>query len=424
MRSHIAIFNTSQQKYNLGESLLKEVSEDFFCELNGKKGLLFSLSVIQKFLEEEEKHDDYTLTKHRVDSNGNIRKLGSFSSGQQKQLLLRYLREEIKKSEIDYLVLDNPYDCMDVAAQEALAKEFTMVADEIQLVQIFKIRDEVLPFVHQFYLIDNKKVLFSGSENEYDAYFQKLLTPYEFNKELPSSPIKIAVENPLVKFTNVNIFYEQTRQIVNNINWTINKGEFWHLKGPNGSGKTSLLTMITGDNPKAFGEDLVLFGRKKGSGETIWELKKKIGYFSPALVRNFNKLFTVQHMVISGFYDSIGLYQKPTGHEIYEADKWLDIIGLKEKKQNYFVHLSPEMQRIVLIVRALVKHPPLLILDEPTNELDDYATSMLTAFINKVHQETNTTILYVSHRMLKGLYPDKVFELFPTKNGSLGKVVE
>ncbi|MGY6649329.1 ABC transporter ATP-binding protein [Wenyingzhuangia sp. IMCC45574] len=403
---------------------MNSVSEGFLCDLKGKKGALFSLSEVQDFLKEEEIHDDYTLTEHKIDSNGNTRKLSSFSSGQQKQLLLRHIRKELKNTQIDFLVLDNPYDCMDVQAQEDLAEEFLSLADEIQLIQIFKIRDEVLPCIQQIYLVNNTEVVFSGSSEAYDEYFYQQLKPYEFKGDLPNALEQIEVPNTLVKFTNVNIFYNETRQIVNNINWEIKKGEFWHLKGPNGSGKTSLLTMITGDNPKAFGEDIELFGRKKGSGETIWELKKKIGYFSPSLTHNFGKLFTVQHMVISGFYDSIGLYQKPTGHEIYEADKWLDLIGLKEKKQTYFVHLSPEMQRIVLIVRALVKYPPLLILDEPTNELDDYATSMLSAFIHKIHQETETTILYVSHRMLKGLHPDKVFELIPTKNGSLGKVVE
>lgn len=421
MQPHFAIFNQSQQKNNLAKSLLN--SGGFLSNLKGKKGALFSLSEVQRFLKEEEIHDDYTLTEDKIDSNGNVRKLSSFSSGQQKQLLLRHIRKELKSAPIDFLVLDNPYDCMDVQAQEDLANEFLSLAEEIQLIQIFKIRDEVLPCIQQFYLVNDEQIIFSGTSDAYDAYFYQQLKPYEFKGSLPNAINKIEVPNTLVKFTNVNIFYDQTRQIVNNINWEIKKGEFWHLKGPNGSGKTSLLTMITGDNPKAFGQDLELFGGKKGSGETVWELKKKIGYFSPQLIHNFKKLFTVQQMVISGFYDSIGLYQKPTGYEIFEADKWLDLIDLKIEKQSYFVRLSPELQRIVLIVRALVKHPPLLILDEPTNELNDYATSMLTAFINKIHQETETTILYVSHRMLAGLNPDKTYELIPTSSGSIGKVV-
>lgn len=416
--NHIAIFNKSTSQNKFIKHLLTGSEQNLFPEFNGKKGALFSTSVLEKYILEEVNHDDFTLTKNRIDGNGKTRSLTSYSSGQQKKLLLEFLA----KQEFDFLVLDKPYDCLDIESQISLAKDLTALAKKVTLVQVFKIRDEVLLFIHQVYLLNNDEVEFVGAPNEYDSYFHQQLKPYEFKGELPENLQKIAVENPLVKFTNVNIFYEETRQIVNNINWTINKGEFWHLKGPNGAGKTSLLTMITGDNAKAFGEDIMLFGRKKGSGETVWELKKKIGYFSPSLTQFFGKLFTVQHMVLSGFYDSIGLYQSPTGHQIHEADKWLDLVGLKEKKQSYFVRLSPEMQRIVLIIRAMVKYPPLLILDEPTNELDDYATSMLTAFINKIHKETDTAILYVSHRMLKGLQPDKTYQLTPTKDGSIGSV--
>lgn len=416
--NHLAIFNKSTGKAKFIDYLLEGNEQNLFPEFNGKKGALFSTSVLEKFITEEINHDDFTLTQDRIDGNGNIRSLTSYSSGQQKKLLLAFLA----KQEFDFLVLDKPYDCLDIDSQLSLANDLTVLSKKVILVQVFKIRDEVLPFVPHFFLIDKDVIEFSGTPKEYDVYFHQQQKTYEFKGDFPDNLQKIAVENPLVKFTDVNIFYEENRQIVNNINWTINKGEFWHLKGPNGAGKTSLLTMITGDNAKAFGEDIMLFGRKKGSGETVWELKKKIGYFSPSLTQFFGKLFTVQHMVLSGFYDSIGLYENPTGHQIFEADKWLDLVGLKEKKQMYFVRLSPEMQRIVLIIRAMVKHPPLLILDEPTNELDDYATSMLTAFINKIHQETDTAILYVSHRVLQGLRPDKVYQLTPTENGSIGSV--
>ncbi|MGY5355345.1 ABC transporter ATP-binding protein [Wenyingzhuangia sp. IMCC45467] len=416
--NHIAIFNKSTNQTHFIKHLLVGDEQNLFPKFNGKKGALFSTSVLEKYITEEVNHDDYTLTKNCIDGNGNIRSLKSYSSGQQKKLLLNYLEQQ----EFDFLILDKPYDCLDIEKQAELADKLIEISKKIKLVQVFKIRDEVLPFINEVHLIENDVIEFSGTLTEYDKYFHKQQKPYVFKGKLPDNLQNIQVENPLVKFTDVNIFYEETRQIVNNINWTINKGEFWHLKGPNGAGKTSLLTMITGDNAKAFGENIMLFGRKKGSGETVWELKKKIGYFSPSLTQFFGKLFTIQHMVLSGFYDSIGLYQNPTGHQIHEVDKWLDLVGLKEKKQQYFVRLTPELQRIVLIIRAMVKYPPLLILDEPTNELDDYATSMLTAFINKIHKETDTAILYVSHRMLQGLHPDKIYQLTPTQNGSIGTV--
>ncbi|NIJ43961.1 molybdate transport system ATP-binding protein [Wenyingzhuangia heitensis] len=421
--NHIAVFNKSTGQTNFIKNLLAGNEQNLFPEFKNKKGALFSSSVLEKYIKEELHHDDFTLTSNCVDGNGNIRSLTSFSSGQQKKMLLDFLIKNSDNHKVDFLVLDKPYDCLDVEKQAELSEYLIEISKTITLVQVFKIRDEVLPFIGEVYLVADECIEFKGDLKKYDSYFFKQQKPYQFKGDLPGGLHKIEVTNPLVKFTDVNIFYEQTRQIVNNINWEINKGEFWHLKGPNGAGKTSLLTMITGDNPKAFGENIILFGKLKGSGETVWDLKKKIGYFSPSLTQFFGKLFTVQHMVLSGFYDSVGLYETPTGHQINEADKWLDLVGLKDKKQHYFVRLSPELQRIVLIIRAMVKQPPLLILDEPTNELDDYATAMLTAFINKIHKETNTAILYVSHRILQGLQPDKIYQLIPTENGSVGKVL-
>lgn len=420
LMKHIAIFNLSKIKFDIDRLFFNEDSTLAFEMFKNRKGTLFGLSVIQKYIDREERYDEYTLTRHILDGYGRVRKLSSFSSGQQKQLLLKHVKDEIKNSKVEFVVLDNPYDCMDVDAQGLLEQEFVELSKQVQIVQVFKIRNEVLPFINQLYQLEKNKIVFSGTLKEYDVFTHQAMA-FVFDKEFPKPYKGLKVANPLVKFTDVTVVYEQTRTIVKNINWVINKGEFWHLKGPNGSGKTTLLTLITGDNPKAFGQNIVLFGQKKGTGETVWELKKKIGYFSPALIHNFKKLFTVQHMILSGFYDSVGLYQKPTGQQVHEANKWIDLIGLKDQKNAYFISLSKEMQRIILIARAMVKYPPLLILDEPTNELDDAAVAMLTAFINKIHKETETTILYVSHRMQYGLRPDKTYELIPSENGSIGR---
>jgi molybdate transport system ATP-binding protein len=231
-----------------------------------------------------------------------------------------------------------------------------------------------------------------------------------------------AFENPLVKFKDVSVQYEG-RMIVNKINWQINAGEFWHLTGPNGAGKTTLLSMITGDNPKGYGQDLILFGKRKGSGESVWSIKEKIGYFTGAMTDLFSRLSTVEEMVLSGFFDSVGLYIKPSGRQIKLADEWLALIGLLPLKKKHFYRLSPGQQRMVLIVRAMVKHPPLLILDEPTAGVDDHNVAIITALINKMAAESKTAILYVSHRQEEGLKPTWRFELTSGKDGSLGKVL-
>jgi molybdate transport system ATP-binding protein len=208
--------------------------------------------------------------------------------------------------------------------------------------------------------------------------------------------------------------------ILNNINWTINKNEFWHLTGPNGSGKTTILSMIYGNNVKAFRQEVYLFGKKKGSGESIWDIKEKIGYFSPTILELFKRKITVNQMILSGFFDSIGLYQTPTTLQIKLVKEWINLLNLE--KDTSFNELTIVSQRLVLIARAMIKHPPLLILDEPIINLDNQGTTIIVALINKITKESDTTVLFVSHRSVENLQPNYTYELTPTKQGSLGNV--
>jgi molybdate transport system ATP-binding protein len=201
--------------------------------------------------------------------------------------------------------------------------------------------------------------------------------------------------------------------IVHDINWQIRAGEFWQLKGPNGSGKTTLISLITGDNPHAYGQDLWLFGRKKGSGESIWDIKSRIGYFTPQLLQQFSRQTKIDEMIISGLYDSIGLYTRPTDNDKHLARQWLGLLGI-EHKSNNFHELSPGMQRLVMVARALIKQPDLLILDEPSTELDDHNVQIFVGLVNAIAKATNTAIIYVSHNNEPGLKPQKTLELQKT----------
>jgi molybdate transport system ATP-binding protein len=210
--------------------------------------------------------------------------------------------------------------------------------------------------------------------------------------------------------------------ILHAINWDIRPGEFWQLRGKNGSGKTTLLSMITGDNPKGYGQELILFGIKKGSGESIWDIKKKIGYFTPAMIDRFTGYHSLQNMLISGIMDSIGLYIKPTEVQIRLAGEWLALIGMRGMKETYFHDLSMGHQRLVMCVRAMIKHPLLLILDEPTAGLDDRSARLFVSLVNKIAEESKTAIVFVSHREEPGLQAKFEYELVESEKGSLGKV--
>ncbi|MFB0909838.1 MAG: ATP-binding cassette domain-containing protein [Flavobacterium sp.] len=234
----------------------------------------------------------------------------------------------------------------------------------------------------------------------------------------PIEPI-IYCTDVLVKMNNLSVSYHE-QPILNNINWTIKKGEFWHLLGPNGSGKSTLLSLINGDNTKGYGQDLYLFGIKKGSGENIWGIKKNIVYFSTAMTDLFQKKDSLEEMVLSGFFDSIGLYTQPSILQKKIVSQWLELVRLNHLKNIPFKTLSIGQQRLALIVRAVLKHPPLLILDEAVEGLDDENVAMIAQLLALLSQQTNIAILYVSHRIEPNIIPNAIFELIPTAKGSVG----
>lgn len=165
-----------------------------------------------------------------------------------------------------------------------------------------------------------------------------------------------------------------------------------------------------------------LFGKKKGSGESIWDIKKNIGQFSTAMIDLFQKNHTVEQMILSGFFDSIGLYIQPSTLQIKLMQEWLDFLNMNHLKKTDFINLSVGQQRVIMIIRAVLKHPPLLILDEPTEGLDDENVILVTQLISHLAKETNIAIISVSHRIEALLAPNSILELTPQPMGSEGKI--
>ncbi|VEC58153.1 Putative molybdenum transport ATP-binding protein modF [Klebsiella aerogenes] len=161
------------------------------------------------------------------------------------------------------------------------------------------------------------------------------------------------------------------RPVINHLSWTVNPGEHWQIVGPNGAGKSTLLSLVTGDHPQGYSNDLTLFGRRRGSGETIWDIKKHIGYVSSSLHLDYRVSTNVRNVILSGYFDSIGIYQAVSDKQHKLVQQWLDILGIDKRTADAPFHsLSWGQQRLALIVRALVKHPTLLILDEPLQGLE------------------------------------------------------
>ena len=379
--------------------------------LQGLNGEVLSKVAIDDFIHKEELHDIKCTTKHTKQS------LKSMSSGEQQKNVLNFLLTK----DPDFLILDHPFDTLDIASRKNLRLSLEDIGSQTIIILLISRKNDALNF------IKNKAFLTS------EGNFKNLEIPANpknkqdeilFTQKIPkpahTSTYKDAI---LISLKNVRVAFH-TIPILTQINWTISKGEFWQLKGPNGSGKTTLLSMITGENSKGYGQELYLFGHQKGSGESIWDIKKNIGYYAPMLTHNFKGQHTVENMLISGLTDSIGLYQIPTEQQKKLANEWLKVLDLKAFKDTLFSDLTTGNQRLVMVARAMIKQPLLLVLDEPTENLDDQSAALFVALINKIAQETHTAIIYVSHRVEEGLKPQRIFELKKTKQGSIGIVLK
>ena len=406
--SYAILTNNTSRTKELVAKLLGSEPIDGLANLANLKGMLFSRSEIERYMDEEERHDIKILTK------GTLQSLKTMSSGEQKKALLNYLLEQNP----DFLILVNPFDNLDVDTQAYLKQHLCEIAEQKILIQLVSRAIDILPVTTAYLTLEGNQLhKYKSAEDFWEANSAE---SFSFEGVIPPPMEDIAVESSeLIKFNKVSVSFNG-RQVLQDIDWTIREGEYWQLIGPNGSGKSTLLSMITGDSHKGYGQDLTLFGQKKGSGESVWEHKSKIGYFAPAITDKFRGYHTLEHMIISGLHDSIGLYVLPTYTEKNVAVQWLQLLGLHHKKDDYFRDLSVGEKRLIMVARAMVKHPPLLILDEPTAGLDDSSAALFVSLVNKIAQESDSAIVFVSHRQEPQLEPQFIYKLDPTPSGSVG----
>ncbi|MDO9375513.1 MAG: ATP-binding cassette domain-containing protein [Ferruginibacter sp.] len=411
---HTAVYiHAEMDRKWLIEELLQGGVVQGFPRTNDEAIEVFSNITLQFFIKEELIHDRVQV------ATGFNTSLANASSGEQRKALINFILSRQPAA----IILDDVYESLDVQTRQWMLDTLSAIEDSVLLVQVFSRNADLLPFIDTIYLMENNEVDRIVDRQVFQTTNSRTL-PADNLARIPAPLHKFDVgEEALVRMNEVSVGYNE-RPVLDRICWEIKPGEFWQLKGTNGSGKTTLLTMITGDNPKAFGQDIYLFGRLKGSGETVWEIKEKVGYFNPNMIRDFERHDSVEQMIISGFFDSVGLYIKPTEMQINLAWEWLSVLGLTSQRRQAFRLFPPGLQRMILIARAMVKHPPLLILDEPTSGLDDESAILFTALVNKIAAESTTAIVYVSHRTEAGLQPQKIFQLMPGAQGSTGSVTQ
>ncbi len=327
------------------------------------------------------------------------RSFRKLSTGETRKIML--IRALVNKPGL--LILDEPFDGLDVDSMAMLNELLASHVDTVPMVLVLNRFDEMPEFITHVAYTDKGQLHHTVDVNDKQAYddLYQLLHLKTTDLEVPETdesdrPPALKPEDPLVRLSNIKVAYADN-QVINELNWTINPGEHWQLSGPNGSGKTCLLNLITGDHPQCYTNDIFVFGMQRGNGETIWQIKQYIGYVSTALQWEYRVSISVRNVIISGFHDSIGMYTKSSEKEKQVADQWLELLGMKDRADQPYNQLSFGDQRLLLIARAMVKHPTLLILDEPCLGLDDINRQLVLALIEKICASGETTVLYVNH---------------------------
>ena len=312
----------------------------------------------------------------------------------------------------DLLILDEPFDGLDVDALAMLQAHLASIIDTTPMIMVLNRFDEMPDFITHIAYVDNGRLALTvdkSDENAFNELYQLLhlkTTDLDIPEADPVNKLPaLDPSQPLVKLNQATIKYGDT-VIVDKLDWTIERGQHWQLSGPNGSGKTGVLSLITGDHPQCYTNDIFVFGFQRGKGESIWQIKQFIGYVSTSLQWEYRVSTSCKNVIISGFYDSIGMYTKSSDNQKKIADQWLALLGMTDRADQPFNKLSYGDQRLLLIARAMVKHPPLLILDEPCLGLDDMNRQLVLALIEKICQGSETTVLYVNHHaedQIKGI---------------------
>ena len=299
----------------------------------------------------------------------------------------------------DWLLLDNPYTGLDVAARKLLNEIIDrLVVTGINILLVTSATDIPASVTHVAQL-ESGRLQSPVARQVFEQQKQAAVTvpvsiPVSFESVI--SAYTYPDFSIAIKMVNTNVAYDN-RQILENINWEVKKGECWNVSGHNGSGKSTLLSLVNGDNPQAFANEIYLFDRKKGSGESIWDIKQKIGYVSPELHHYFDTATTAHDVIASGLFDTIGLFKKIKPEHKTIVDQWIGLLQINHLAQKRFKQLSNGEQRLVLLARALVKNPPLLILDEPCQGLDREVAQQFIALINRICVQLKKTLIYVTH---------------------------
>ena len=320
-------------------------------------------------------------------------KLIQLSNGENKKLQL--LNALLGKPAV--LIMDQPFTGLDTNTRQWLHKQIIRLKEAGILVMMISSADEIPESADKILYLENgcMKSIEENAGLFRKPVFEETIQVNPAPETIPLSKEHL-VFNSIIDMEEVTVRYGD-KLILDRISWRVLPGECWLLTGPNGAGKSTLLSLVNGDNPQAYANKIHLFGQRRGSGESIWDIKKKTGFLSPELHVYFNDSSTGFETVASGLFDTIGLFRQVSAADADWVMQWMEVCGISSLKNKRLFELSTGEQRMLLLARALVKDPPLLILDEPCQGLDPDRKHKLLELINRVCTITGKTLVFVSH---------------------------
>lgn len=354
--------------------------------------------------------------------------VNQLSSGELRRLQL----SKMLLSQPEVLIIDNPYIGLDKGARAMLTRVLHHLAHTLTLVLVVSREEDIPPFVHSVVRVEGKVVKpaapypfapVKAEETGLDAPTAQHSEKAPQNTEnttrtTEASPLffEEAEEDPqggnniekgcegnenksgesVIDFRHITIRYGR-RTILDDLTWEVKRGEHWALTGENGAGKSTLLSLVCADNPQGYACDIRLFGHRRGTGESIWDIKRRIGYVSPEIYSTYKKNLPALDIVASGLHDTIGLYKRPTDDERALSLRWMEAFGAEALAGREYLSLSSGEQRLILLVRAFVKSPELLILDEPFHGLDETNRQRARLIIDRYMRHKGRTLIMVTH---------------------------
>lgn len=382
-----------QQRFNSAESEETETVEKYLSTVQSRQEGPWTLEKVLELLYLKDLREESLLKL----SNGETRRM-AIAAGLMRQP--------------DIFLMDHPTTGLDIESRAAFGEIINAIQKEGVQILITCNPQDIPSGIQKICLLDQHgitKIWHSADFSPMSNHIGEKAWDWELFQSL--LPQKNASDDPLVVLEKVTISYQE-KIILDAVNWEIQAGERWLLKGVNGSGKSTLISLLIGENPQAYSQNIWLFGRKRGTGESIWDIKKPTGFVAPELVRFFPSNQTCRKVILSGLFDTMGLFKKVNAEEEELALKWMKVFELENVAEHPIQRISLDQQRWALLARALIKKPRLLILDEASQGLDLAQRKLFTQTVQKLCELSGISLIFVSH------YPedvpvavDQIFEL-------------